>query len=339
MSLQFDHGGYYGCSDKILDFSSNINPLPIPKKIRRILLRKFLEKAMRYPDPFCIKLKQELSERLGVNEKMIVLGNGSTDIIYRIALAFKPKKVLIFEPTFSEYKKASLLAQAEVINNALNDEFRLPKVRSGPVDILFLCHPNNPTGNFLISSHAEVFEFQASYYVIDEAFIDFTGEKEKSFLSFVSINKNLIVLRSFTKFFPIAGLRIGYAIGSEKIIEILQRFSPPWNVNSVALEAALLFLRDENFAKKTVSFIRREKKFLERELKSLNFTVFPSVTNFLLIKLREKESSRRIKSELERKGIIVRDCSSFYGLEESFVRVSIRKRKENRKLIEALRSL
>ncbi|MDW8002849.1 MAG: threonine-phosphate decarboxylase CobD [Deltaproteobacteria bacterium] len=337
--MEFDHGGYIKGYENVIDFSSNVNPLPIPKRVER-LLKKSIERMRYYPDPFCEELKEAVCRELNLPADMVLFGNGSTEIIYLITRVFKPKKVLIFEPTFSEYKKASLLEGASVSKLYLNSRFELETTSHEEVDMLFLCHPNNPTGNFVIERNEMIFDFKAGYYVVDEAFIDFVDEKEKySFLSFLNGRERLIILRTFTKFFPLAGLRIGYVLSKSDTIERLKRFQPPWTVNAFAMIALKAFLLEREFQEKTLKVLKSERLYLARKLKELGFEVYPSLTNFLLIRLKDGQSSTLVKEELLKKGILVRDCSNFEGLGDRFIRVCVKTRSENRKLIQALSSL
>ncbi|MCX7856569.1 MAG: pyridoxal phosphate-dependent class II aminotransferase [Deltaproteobacteria bacterium] len=341
--MEFDHGGYAGNHRILLDFSSNVNPLPFPPKVKRLFKGSILEELRVYPDPFCSELTKIVSKRLNVKETEILFGNGSTELIYLITKVVKPKKVLIFEPTFSEYNKASIIEGASVtrLYMGFKPDFSIPSYKTDEdIDLVFLCHPNNPTGNFLIEERNRIFELPSRYYVIDEAFIDFAEDiEDRSFIPFLIKEKRLIVLRTFTKFFPLAGCRIGYLVANEELIERLKKAQPPWTVNTIAMVLAKLFIDDEEFARNTLQLIRKERKYLERELSKLGFTVFPSTTNFLLIKLKDGQSSKELKWKLLNKGILIRDCSNFFGLGENFIRVCVKRRKENKRLIEALRGI
>jgi threonine-phosphate decarboxylase len=178
--------------------------------------------------------------------------------------------------------------------------------------------------------------------VIDEAFMDFLpDERRHTFIWKAIEDKRIIVLRSFTKFFALPGLRVGYLVAHKELIETLKRFQPPWNINSIAQFLAQGVLNDKGYIKKTREFIKRERDFLFNELvKTKGFMPYPSVTNFLLIKIINKGINSSILTEsLIQRGILIRDCTNFRGLNNEFIRAAVRSHKENLKLIRSLREL
>lgn len=332
--MEFDHGGYPPAYNGLLDFSSNVNPLPFPKSVREGR-KEFWERIRYYPDPFCQDLKSLIAKRIGIKEDEIFIGAGSTELIYLLVMTLRPKSTLVFLPTFSEYEKASRIANACVLELNLDSHFSLPAPLAEEVDILFLCHPNNPTGNFLVREKEEIFSWKSKYYLIDEAFIDFAGE-EYSYIGLFRKDKRVLILRTFTKFFPLAGMRIGYLIAERSIVDRLERVAHPWRVSGLSIYLAEKFLEDEDFQKRTRALIERERKYLENGLGKLGFKVYPSVANFFLVGLRSNETSRDLKEKLLKQGILVRDCSNFKGLKGEFIRLCVRMRRENRILLQAL---
>jgi len=190
--------------------------------------------------------------------------------------------------------------------------------------MVFICNPNNPTG-WLIDNE-EILKVASFYektiFLIDEAFIDFVPDKT---LLRYSISSNIIVLRSLTKFYGLAGLRFGYAVASSEVIEKIKNYRQPWSINSLAQWIAEEIIRDEDFKKQSYEFFKKEKDFFEYSLNKLKLKYFPSVANFYLIEILEKGLFQYM---LER-GILVRECSDFYGVNENFIRVSVKNRAEN----------
>ncbi len=326
----------------ILDFSANINPLGLPVRLKK-LIKENLSEILHYPDPECKLLKKKISQYLNLNPKEIIIENGSTPLIYLFIQAFALQRALILVPTFSEYERAIRIQGAKIRFFLLKekDNFRFElrkfvKFMDG-VDSLFLCNPNNPIGSIIpqeelmeivkLSKRRNIFLF------LDEAFIDY---QEKESLK-KAIGKNLFILRSFTKFFAIPGLRLGYGIGNKRLIQRLDKIRVPWSVNSLAQIAGGFLLDDGEFIKKSRKFMEKERFFLFNELAKIpGLKPFPSTTNFILIKIKSLSASH-LQRELLKKGILIRDCSNIRGLDNSFIRVAVKNRKENLKLLEALR--
>lgn len=337
--MDFEHGGIPpNMKGDMIDFSSNVNPLPFPRAIKRLKDQLF-ESLKAYPDPHVTVLSEKISSILGVRKEEILFGNGSSELIYLVVQALKPKTVVIPEPTFSEYERASRAHGARILKVRLAKDFTLPLSSIPDADMLFLCHPNNPTGNYLITRREDLLKLSVKYLVVDEAYIEFQREGWRhSFLPCIREDTRLIVLRTFTKLFPLAGARIGYLIANTGVVERVRAFKPPWNVSGPAMLLASFLLQDWDFVEKTRRLIEKEKAYLTKHLRALNFEPYPSVTNFLLLRLNGHQSSRELRERLLEKGILVRECSNF-GLGEGFLRVAVRTRKDNKRLIEALREI
>ncbi len=343
------HGGIFSITNpdkKIIDFSSNVNPLGCHSGVKQFL-RKQLDSISEYPDSESTRLRSNIKWYTGLNKSQIIVGNGATEIIYNFCLAFlnKKTKVLIPIPTFSEYEKAAKLSGSKIIfyktmnlNNDL-EEFIKKIPKNG---IVFLCNPNNPTGvlipkkNMLkIVKHAEK---RSSLVFIDETFIELVPESNQSVIKSIKSFDNLFILRSFTKSFGLAGIRIGYALGSKQIVSVLQKLKIPWNVSNVAQSAASAAICYHPFLEKSQKLIKKENKFLTKSFSKLDkFSCFQSSTNFLLLKTKIK--SKTLQKKLLKSNILVRDCSTFRGLDQNYIRVAIKTRKENQKLINALEAI
>jgi threonine-phosphate decarboxylase len=328
--------------DKIIDFSANINPLGMPKDVIKEIERN-LKYLSNYPDPDAKTLRFEIAKYHTISSESIVCGNGSTELIYLIVRALKPKNVLVPAPTFSEYERACKSYGARIINYGLKkennfdidtDEF-IGVMKRGLCDMAFLCNPNNPTGRLIqkkdVLRIARAAKALKSYLIVDEAFIDFIPDA--SVIREVEKNPYLIVIRSMTKFYALAGLRLGYGIFPLKIIDLIKQHKEPWTVNTLAQKAGIIALRDVSYKNATYILIDREKRFLENNFRKAGIRFFHSCANFYLLKISNSEPIYR---ELKKKDILVRLCFDFKGLDKTYIRVAVRTREENIRLIKEL---
>ena len=342
------HGGIFsnGLEHKsgLLDFSSNVNPLGFPSQVRDVF--KNLSQISIYPDPHSNELKTHLQRYTGITKDQIVVGNGATEIIYNYCTAFlRKQKVMIPVPTFGEYESAAKLNGAILSffkTMDLNQKYSEFQDMFSKKNCIFLCNPNNPTGVVIKKNNMlKILEtaYNKSVLVfLDECFIELVPTGDESIVPYLNEFDNLFILRSLTKSFGLAGLRIGYGLGNKKMIEIMQKIKIPWNVSGLAQKASIIALSDKSHLPKTLNLIGKESKFLINSISKIkNFTCYKSDTNFILIKSKIK--SNQIQKRLLEKNILIRDCNSFRGLSNNFIRIAIRTHKENLKLIEALREL
>jgi threonine-phosphate decarboxylase len=335
---------------KVLDFSSNVNPFGPSKKALKAI-RDSLWKISYYPDTELDELRQVLGEYLGVSGGNLIVGNGSTEIIKIFCDLFikKGDEVIVPEPTFSEYEMLCRMrgAKLKFVYASSDRDFEPPYAGivdriNGRTRAVFLCSPNNPTGKVIEGDMLEEIAATAEKYgcfvFLDEAYIEFTDRSGMS--KKAAESDNLLVLRSMTKFFSLPGLRVGYAVACKDLIEILEKGRIPWNVNVLAQAAAIASLKDSDFIRKSRSRVRRERDFLRRGIEKLGIRVFDSEANFLLLDLHDlKVKARDLRSQLIRENILIRDCSSFRGLDEYFARISCRKRSENKILLARLKEI
>ena len=331
---------------KIIDFSSNVNPLG-PSSLAKRAAKKALAFIDRYPDPEMEELRGAIARYFGIKPAQVACGNGSNGLIHHIPRVFRPRKVLVPIPTFTEYAAAAKDAGAEVVTLSLKerDGFHMDPVEISfglkDVDMAFLCNPNNPTGQAIAKNEMlELMNYAAQYgvtLVVDEAFMDFT--ESESILKETVQTTRVICLRAFTKFFGLPGLRIGYAVSDEATIAALRQGQEPWTVSIPAEQAAIAALTDWGHSKKTRRLIEKERGRLLGELRLLpGVETFPGSANFILIKF-SKADTHQIREKLAFRGILVRDCSSIPGLDSRYVRIAVRTRRENKRLIKALREL
>jgi cobyric acid synthase CobQ/L-threonine-O-3-phosphate decarboxylase len=331
--------------DAIVDFSASVNPLGPPDSLRPVVAR-VLDRVIQYPNPYCEELVAVLAARYGVAAERIVVGNGSSEILYATARAVDARRALIPVPGYSDYASAAQAAGRPVVFLPLpaGDDFRLNwdqlahAVRDG--DLAFLGQPNNPTG--VTFDPDRLLAFAASHasvtFVIDEAFIDFV-EGHRSLLG--CSGDNVIVVRSLTKFFAIPGLRLGFAVGSPGTIAAVKSQIPPWSVNVLAQELGPVFLADEAYARRTIDCVRAERQHLARRLAELpGLHVYPGEANYLLVRAdREDLTAHDLAERLLQEAIAIRTFTPEEHLDNRHFRVAVRMGEENERLVEALGSL
>ncbi|MDO8568445.1 MAG: histidinol-phosphate transaminase [Dehalococcoidales bacterium] len=323
---------------KIMDLSVSSNPFMPPPGIKRTISRAIIGQ---YPDSEAIEFRRSLAGTLGIAPDNIIAGSGTIELIRLIALAyFRPGDgVLLLEPTFGEYEVAIQLAGAKTIKYRSSEAngfapqteevIRLIKQRRPRA--VFLCNPNNPTGHYLSRTNIEAIS-QAigddGMLILDEAYVTFV---ESTWDSTKLITRNVIILRSMTKDYGLAGLRLGYAIAGRDIIANLRKVCPPWNVNAVALEIGTAALHYTDYLEQTNRKIIAAREYLIARLTALGLTPLPSDANFFLVRVG---NARKFRAALLKKGMMVRDCTSF-GLPE-YIRIAPRTLPECRKLINAI---
>lgn len=359
MLLEHIHGGNltqaarkYGLPVKdITDFSANINPLGPSRKLLSAVTEN-LQLISSYPDPDCTELKAELAKYLGVKEERLLMGNGAAELVYLLVRVLRCRRALIPVPTFCEYALAVLCQGGEVLELPMPEEdgFRLPVdeiIGSLPdVDLLFLCNPNNPTGRLTgrktILTILEKACLHGVMVLIDEAFMDFVTRRELfSVINLAGQHPNLAVLYSMTKFFGIPGLRLGAIAGPEELLSRMNAAKDPWNVNVLAQVAGAAGLRDFEHMQNTCHIVNFEKNSLFRQLVSLpGVKPLPAAANFILVDVAGSGfSSVELTELLGRQGVLVRECSDFNGLAGRYLRLAVKTRPENEKLLLALKTV
>nr|WP_294806807.1 threonine-phosphate decarboxylase [uncultured Nitrososphaera sp.] len=342
------HGGIYSVDHKKVrvDFSSNVNPLGAPKKAVRVIERQAGRLAPVYPDPECLDLKKGLSRRLGFDTGHITVGNGAAEIIYWFAQAFAGKRVVIPAPTFCEYELASEKAGAEVTFVPLSADFALDaeavtKSARG-ADAVFLCNPNNPTGLLATDAVRKVVDGvdpSTTRILLDECFIELVDKpKENTLADMVRKHENLVVLRSLTKSFGMAGLRLGYSISSPALAKEMQARKTPWNVNGLAQAAGIAALADRGHIARARALVARERRFLHDRIRKAGFLPIKSDANYFLVQIKGDSTEFRDRL-LKKTGVLVRDCSTFTGMRDRHIRVAIKTHKENVALVKALEAM
>jgi threonine-phosphate decarboxylase len=348
----FRHGGVLPEAGYMLDFSGSVNPLGPPRSVLT-MLRRELPDIRRYPDPDCRRLRDRLAALHGISREQVIVGNGANELIYLIAQTFRPKRVAIAEPTYTEYLRASRSIGAEVDHWLPEDDEEFTPELFDPkdADLVWLCNPNNPTGKLwpqgcLLASWIEA--HPRTLFVVDESFMPLC--RDAAFRSVIPSLRdvippqnqpsNLVVVRSLTKFYTLPGLRLGYALTSVERALSLRAHAVPWSVNTLAQTAGLHALDDLEFEKQTDQWLGGEARSFadslsadRRHLRSLE-----SQVNFVLVRLQGLPADRAVTWLAERK-IAVRDASNFVGLDQRYIRISARTRRDNLQLLAALRFL
>lgn len=338
------HGGdVYGDNAGLLDFSVCLNPAGAPQAVLQAAQEGVLRQG--YPDPQCRGLVQAAAQRDGVEEKMVLWGNGCADLIDRFALSLRPGKALLLAPTFGEYRRALegvgcqikefFLSQED---SFLPDETLLEAIVPG-VDLVFLCDPNNPTGQLmdegLLYRVLERCRQVGAMLAVDQCFLELTAARPDRLTDQLA-GGSLILFRALTKSYALAGLRLGYCLcGDRALLNRMAHILQPWPVSipaqmagEYALQSFLRWPFDQ------LSAIERERERLKSALGSLGLWVCPSESCFLLFR-----GPKDLGARLREKGILVRDCANYSGLGPGWYRVGLRSPEENGRLMAALRAL
>lgn len=337
------HGGDVYRNKGYIDFSVNINPLGMPPRVKEEVVKQ-LEQVGHYPDIYCERLCREIAEYEQVEEDFLICGNGASELIYGLVQSLRPKSGLVLAPTFAEYGRALESVGARVVLHNLEKDFRLGEGildEIGKVDVVFLCNPNNPTGELiergLLQNIVEVCERKKVYLVIDECFLDFVEEKEVYEMKpYCNRHSYLFVLKAFTKIFGMAGLRLGYGIsGNQKLLGGICKVLQPWNVSSLAQVAGVVALQErEPYLTNTKIFINREKEKLKGALEEKGIQIFGSKANYIFFK-----GEGTFLEEAKRAGFLIRDCRNYPRLEAGYYRIGVQTEAENERMIQWLRKL
>lgn len=343
----------YGIPEnQVLDFSTNVNPLGPPAPVLETI-RENVKAISQYPPHEPEELRRELAEYSGTSPERIVMGNGSTELIYLLTRMFLDRgdEAIVVEPTFTEYSKAIKIHGGRACSARLKESegYKLEEsdVReeiSRNTKLVFLCSPNNPTGRMVpfgvLRGIAETCEDHGALVALDEAFYEYCENSQKYNVAEMEFD-NLISIRSLTKFYGLAGLRMGYTVAPAPLSEAMRGAQVRWNVNLLAQLAAREAIRDSEFFSRTKEQTGEGKRFLKRGLKKFGgLKVYSSDANFLLIKLsKAKLTSPQLVEELLRRGIAIRNCSDFRFLDENYVRISARPVKDCERLIESLKEI
>ncbi len=324
----------------IIDFSANINPLGAPDWLRPLVSRE-LTNLQHYPDPEYPEFIAALAEVHGVDQAMVVPGNGSTELLYVLPRILPCRRALIPVPSYSDYRRACSLAGLAVELFSLNeaDDFRLDLVqlaaRIEDGDLIILASPNNPTGSLLAASEiiALAEAFPNNFFLIDEAFLDFIDGA----ISVAGRAANILTLHSMTKFYAIPGLRLGYGIFPAPIAEQMRAAMPPWTINQLAQAVGCRALSDHLYQEQSRALCRELRQALHTELAAFpTLKVYAGAANYLLLRLPVGESVLDLAGRMLAEGILIRCCDNYPGLDQRYFRLAVRTEEENDRLLQAL---
>lgn len=326
--------------DDVLDFSVNGSPFGPPPGVREAIAAAPVD---RYPDRDALALRRALAARLGVDVDQVIAGNGSAELLWLAAFCFLDRgdTALIAGPTFGEYARAARLAGAEVVEVRAegSGDFAPPvgafaqALRDVKPRIAFICNPNNPTGAVLTGDVLSAWAagHPETLFVVDEAYVRFVPGMESALTLGAP---NILALRSMTKDYALAGLRLGYAVGDAVIVGALARARPPWNVSGPAQAAGLAALRAKTHWSTSLAELLSAKAALIDGLRACGLRPLPSRTHFFLVEVGD---GARFRRRLLGKNVMVRDCASF-GL-PAYVRIAARRPAENDRLLDAIREV
>lgn len=350
---RFTHGGNIYAAPaprgEWMDFSANINPLGISEGVRAAI-ESGIPKLIHYPDPEAAELKRAIASFCRVPAPSVVLGNGGAELFYVLFHALRPRRLLLPIPSFSEYERAALSAGTEILYIPLREEdgFALPEeeligaMRAG--DCLLVGSPNNPTGNLVRVGVWErllrAAEEKDVLIAADESFMDFREDAaDFAARTLAGESPHLIVVQSMTKFFALPGLRLGFAVAAPETVRRLEAAKDPWNVNLLAQRAGVAALSDDAHRQATLQWLRGERPYLVRALRELpDLKVYEPTVNFILLRLGKRLGcAADFCARMREEGILLRDCSNYPGLDDSFVRVAVKTRTENERLLDAFR--
>ncbi len=338
-----DWAGYraeFGCD--ALDFSANVSPLGLPAGVAAAITNA-LPTADRYPDPLCRELRAALAGAEGVPADWILCGNGAADLIFRLALAVRPRRALLPAPTFAEYEAALQTVGCAVQRVFLREENEFAVTEefidavTPETDIVFLCQPNNPTGQVtppalverLVRRCAEC----GAVLVVDECFLDFLPDRDAwTAKQFLRDAPQLVILKAFTKLYAMAGVRLGYALcGDATLLEKMRGAGQPWAVSSLAQAAGLAALQETAYAGAVRALIAEQRPRMAAGLRALGLRVMDGQANYLLFR-----ATPDFGEKLRRRGAVVRSCANYPGLDAAWYRTAVRTAEENTRLLQIM---
>lgn len=338
-----DWAGYraeFGCD--ALDFSANVSPLGLPAGVAAAITNA-LPTADRYPDPLCRELRAALAGAEGVPADWILCGNGAADLIFRLALAVRPRRALLPAPTFAEYEAALQTVGCAVQRVFLREENEFAVTEefidavTPETDIVFLCQPNNPTGQVTPPALVERLVRRCAgcgaVLVVDECFLDFLPDRDAwTAKQLLRDAPQLIILKAFTKLYAMAGVRLGYALcGDAALLEKMRGAGQPWAVSSLAQAAGLAALQETAYAGAVRALIAEQRPRMAAGLRALGLRVMDGQANYLLFR-----ATPDFGEKLRRRGAVVRSCANYPGLDAAWYRTAVRTAEENTRLLQIM---
>lgn len=336
--------------EDITSFSANVNPLGISFLLKETLAGK-IDAIMSYPDREYTTLRKSIASYVNTDYETIIVGNGSTELISLCIQIQKPKKALIVGPTYSEYEREVSLGggRSHYYRLKESDDFKLDiqeikKELSSDIDLLIICNPNNPTSSQITRDEMrkilDICKQKGIFVMVDETYVEFSDSMDQiTSIPLTDYYNNILILRGISKFFAAPGLRLGYAIcGNQPLIKEINERKNPWTINSLAAIAGEIMFSDSEYIDKTKQLIATERSRICSRLEECpNVKVFPPSANFVLVKiLKDDITSMDLFEAAIRKGLMIRDCSTFPFLDNRFIRFCFMEPEKNNELIQVL---
>lgn len=327
-----------------LDFSANVSPLGLPGGVAKAITAS-LAMADRYPDPLCRALREKLAVAEGVPAEWLLCGNGAADLIFRLVWAAKPRRALVTAPTFAEYAAALDTAGCEVKRFFLEEaeDFAVTDALVDAVDestdMVFLCQPNNPTGQLaspgLVEKLLRRCEACGAILAVDECFLDFLPDADRWTAKPLLESGSLVIFKAFTKLYGMAGVRLGYCLcGDEALLEKMQAAGQPWAVSSLAQAAGIAALKETAYVDEVRALIAQQRPAMTAGLRALGLRVIDGKANYLLFR-----APADLNERLRPLGTQVRSCANYPGLGPEWYRTAVRTAPENARLLETMREV
>ena len=348
---KYEHGGDIYSQEttadgkRFVDFSANINPLGLPLGVKEAV-KAALKGCVNYPDPFCRRLTRATAEFLQVEPEHLFFGNGAADVLFRLALALKPKRAMLLAPTFADYEKALRSVKSNIYYFELKENldfvpnYNIVGKITARTDLVVICNPNNPTGKLiprpLLERVLEKCRAVGAKLLIDECFMDFVSEdKAYSLRNLLADYPELIILKAFTKTFAMPGIRLGYCLTSDQELHTqLHQCGQDWSVSVLAQEAGIAALNEKEYLHESFLLIQEERNYLSNQLKSLGAKVYGSEANYIFFYL---PNPTNLVELLREQGYLIRSCSNYNNLGAGYYRVAVKTRVQNRGLIKAIK--
>ena len=343
---EYVHGGdVYSyaerCGAMPLDLSANISPFGIPEAVRQAM-HAAVEDCTHYPDPFCRAVRRAIGAAEGVDPDWIYCGNGAADVLDRLAAVLRPRTALLTAPTFAEYERTLAGVGLRFHQLHADEGFavtaRLLADITPDTDAVYLCNPNNPTGRTIepqvLHRVVEKCAENGAWLIVDECFNDFLTDAARHTLKpLLGDYPRLALLRAYTKMYAVPGVRFGWCMTSNRtLIEDLYRAGQPWNVSVVAQACAVAAAGERAYAAQTAARIAHERAELAAGLAARGLTVFPGEANFLLF----RSADRSLHDKLAARGVLIRNCANYRGLEAGYYRTAVKTANQTARLLAAL---
>lgn len=348
---KYEHGGdiYTERTTKdgkpFVDFSANINPLGLPRGVKEAV-KHALRDCVNYPDPFCRELAQATGKYLNVPQEYLFFGNGAADILFRLALALKPRRTMLLAPTFADYEKALRSVNCKITyyelsaeHNFIPDYDFIGKI-TPKMQLVVICNPNNPTGQLMSRQQLERVLLKCrmigAHLLVDECFMDFVDEdKAYSMRDLLAKYPELIILKAFTKTFAMPGIRLGYCMTSDEALHTrLHECGQDWSVSVLAQAAGIAALQEQDYLRESCQLIAEERNYLRAQLKALGANVYGSEANYVFFQI---ELPVNLVELMREQGFLIRSCANYHNLGAGYYRIAVKTRLQNRAFIKAFK--